>query len=65
MREWSFKTPDEETLVKIIVNDFGDGMMFKYDLYNSGNCYEMSIIGHPVASEVRRLIKENDNHKQK
>lgn len=63
MKELKFVCPGEETLVHIITNDFGNGMMFKYDLTKKNHCYFMSVIGEPSAAEVRELIKKYDNNK--
>lgn len=56
--EYEFKNDFGMTLV--VVNKYGDGMQFKYDLSN--HCYSMSIVGDITSSEVKRLIEKYANN---
>lgn len=59
MKEYWLNT-DPEFKVLLVVNKYGDGMMFKYDGLNE--CYSMSTIGNPTANQIRNLIEKYDHN---
>lgn len=60
MKEIKFKHDGILTLV--VLDDYGDGMQFKYG--STGKVYSMLTIGEPTATAVRNLIAKYDNNKQ-
>lgn len=51
---------DDDTETLLVVNGYGDGMLFKYD--GTGCCYQMSTVGNICASQVRDLIEKYDHN---
>jgi hypothetical protein len=61
INEFEVKTPDEDT-IKIVCNNYGNGMIFHYRA-DDNHCYQMETMGNPCAEEVRELIKKYDHNK--
>ena len=59
MKEIKFKK--NGSLILLVVDEFGDGMQFKYG--STGKIYSMLTVGEPTATTVRSLIDKYDNNK--